>query len=294
MNNYSIFFTFEDQVLQLPHNPETMPVELGGENQAYNVLGIGPITVPRTPKQKRIQIESYFPHDYDILPETYIKFFQDAMYEQRILVYTPVRAYEDGTAYTGGDDGFQCLVENFTTEERGGETGDFYYSLEIVEYRDYSPTIIEVRPIQTGYALSTTPTRTSDGMQVGDTVSASGPAYVYSTDTEVGNVSNATGTVVRKGTSHYTLKSEQLLAELLAENEQPGGESNVKITKSSSGHEFIGGGRTFDVKKEDVKPYSYTGITGNERSKDYEDYKLDPDESTVWHIFKRMKENVGG
>lgn len=218
MNHYSIFFTYEDQVLELPHNPETMPVELGGENQQYNVLGIGPITVPRTPKQKRIQIESYFPHDAEILPETYIKFFQDAMYEQRILVYTPVRAYEDGTSYTGGDDGFQCLVENFTTEERGGETGDFYYSLEIVEYRDYSPTIIEVRPVQTGYALSSGLTRTSDGVQVGDYVNVSGTKYLYGTDTPIGEAVNEQATVVRKGLGYYTVKSEDYLNQMLEEN----------------------------------------------------------------------------
>ena len=243
MNNYSIFFTFEDQVLQLPQNPETMPVELGGENEQYNVLGIGPITVPRTPKQKRIQIESYFPHDYDILPETYIKFFQDAMYEQRILVYTPVRAYEDGTAYTGGDDGFQCLVENFTTEERGGETGDFYYSLEIVEYRDYSPTIIEVRPVQTGYALSTSLTRTSDGVQVGDYVNVSGTKYLYGTDTPVGDAVNEQAQVVRKGLGYYAVKSEEYLNELLAENQK----SEKTLTGKEKKKE------TYYAKSEDVK-----------------------------------------
>ena len=30
------------------------------------------------------------------------------------------------------------LVTSFHTEERGGETGDFYYELGLSEYRDYT------------------------------------------------------------------------------------------------------------------------------------------------------------
>lgn len=229
MNHYEIFFTYEGQVLKLPQNPETLPVELEGENQAYNVLGIGPITVPREPKQKRIRIEGLLPGDHDTPPETYIKFFQDAMYEQRIIVYTPVRAYETGTPFNGGDDGFQCLVENFSTEERGGETGDFYYSLEIVEYRDYSPKIVEVRPVQTGYAMSTSNNRTSEGVQVGDTVQVNGPVYNYPTnDNSVGNANGATGTVERvdkwQDKKWIALKSNALVI----------GSDDPRVTRSSS------------------------------------------------------------
>lgn len=224
MNHYEIFFTYEGQVLKLPQNPETLPVELEGENEAYNVLGIGPITVPREPKQKRIRIEGLFPGENDTPPETYIKFFQDAMYEQRIIVYTPVRAYETGTPFNGGDDGFQCLVENFSTEERGGETGDFYYSLEIVEYRDYSPKIVEVRPVQTGYAMSTSNTRTSEGVQVGDRVQVNGPVYSYPTDNNsVGNANGATGTVERKenrnGKNWMQVKMDNLVKGNVRENQ---------------------------------------------------------------------------
>lgn len=199
MNKYAIYFTYEGTVLQLPQNPETLPVDLSGENQEYNVLGIGPITIPRTPKQKKIQISSYFPARHATPPETFIKFFQDAMYEQRILTYTPVRYFEDGEAFNGGDDGFKCLVNNFSTEERGAETGDFYYTLEIVEYRDYSPQTVDIRPVQTGYALSTNSTRVSEGIQVGDTVQVSGNVYNYPTEEKPSEtVSDLTGTVRKK------------------------------------------------------------------------------------------------
>ena len=38
-----------------------------------------------------------------------------------------------------GDTGFEVLITQFNTEERGGETGDFYYDLTLTEYRDYTP-----------------------------------------------------------------------------------------------------------------------------------------------------------
>ena len=44
-----------------------------------------------------------------------------------------------------GDAGFQVLVTQFNTEERGGETGDFYYDLTLTEYRDYSPATIQIQ-----------------------------------------------------------------------------------------------------------------------------------------------------
>lgn len=224
MNHYEIFFTYEGQVLKLPQNPETLPVELEGENQAYNVLGIGPITVPREPKQKRIRIEGLFPGENDTPPETYIKFFQDAMYEQRIIVYTPVRAYETGTPFNGGDDGFQCLVENFSTEERGGETGDFYYSVEIVEYRDYSPKIVEVRPVQTGYAMSTSNNRTSEGVQVGSEVEVSGNVYNYPTNQNSVNTAYRTHAFVerkenRNGKEWMQVKMDNLVKGNVRENQ---------------------------------------------------------------------------
>ncbi len=45
-NQYGLFFTRDETVLRLPMNPEKLPVEKDGDNEEYNVLGIGPITIP--------------------------------------------------------------------------------------------------------------------------------------------------------------------------------------------------------------------------------------------------------
>lgn len=153
-NNFGLFFTRDGLVLRLPVNPAKLPQEKPGNDQSYNVLGIGPITVPRTPKPRTVKISSLFPGrtapyvltSGDFLePEFYIGFFQKAMDDKVPILYTPVRYYEDGSPYMTGDTGFQVLVSDFSFEERGGETGDFYYELSLTEYRDYSPQTISVR-----------------------------------------------------------------------------------------------------------------------------------------------------
>lgn len=67
------------------------------------------------------------------------------MANKEVLIYAVSRCYEDGTPYFVNDPGIYVLVTGFQTEERGGETGDFYYTLELTEYRDYSPLTIQIQ-----------------------------------------------------------------------------------------------------------------------------------------------------
>jgi hypothetical protein len=190
--NYGLFFSRDGQVLRLPHNPEKLPVSKDNDNGEYNVLGIGPITIPRDPKQQEVTISGYFPGRADgytvtpngfLEPEVYIQFFQSAMDDKAVLTYTPVRYYEDGTPYFTADEGFQCLVMSFTYEERGGETGDFYYDLTIREWRDYSPQTVTTETQEDGTTVVTQePSRDipQGQLYVGATVVANGPYYYTS------------------------------------------------------------------------------------------------------------------
>lgn len=157
-NDFGLFFKRQnvanDMVYRLPVNPEKIPVSQDSANEEYNVLGIGPIMVPRIPNLKKISIESYFPGRIDRMtltsgdfqpPEFYINFFRNAMENKEVLIYAVSRCYEDGTPYFVNDPSINVLVTGFQTEERGGETGDFYYTLELTEYRDYNPLTIQIQ-----------------------------------------------------------------------------------------------------------------------------------------------------
>lgn len=145
---YSIYFTHNGQVVRLPHNPSELPEEKEMDPGDYNVLGLGPVSVPRLPGQRKISISSYFPSNITggllgllttVPPETYIKFFQDAMDSGDPVLYTPVRIDETGIPYALSLLGYYVIVTSFKFREKGGETGDFYYDLECKEYRDYTP-----------------------------------------------------------------------------------------------------------------------------------------------------------
>lgn len=191
VNNFGLFFTRDGTVIRLPVNPEKLPVERDNDNGDYNVLGIGPIMVPRTPKQRVVTISSFFPgrpfsgvltpNEFKT-PEFYIQFFESAMNDKVPILYTPVRYYENGEPFMTGDAGFQVLVTQFTTEERGGETGDFYYDLTLTEYRDYTPGTMQVQQSTTTQTATAEPSRDIPRGQlvVGSVCIANGPYYYSS------------------------------------------------------------------------------------------------------------------
>lgn len=220
---YSLYFKFSDGLsFRLPHNPEKLPVSRDTDNGEYNVLGIGPITIPRIPKQKEVTISSYFPGRPDsftmpaaasggessgwktggfIDPELYITRFQLAMESREILTYTPVRYYENGERFYVSDEGFQCIVTEFSTEERGGETGDFYYDLTIREWRDYSPQTISTETQADGTTVVTSqPSREipQGQLYVGAVVVANGPYYYTSYGDEPHGNANGARVVVSR------------------------------------------------------------------------------------------------
>ena len=194
VNNFGLFFTRDSTVIRLPVNPEKLPVARETDNGKYNVLGIGPIMVPRTPEQREVTISSFVPGRpfSGVLtsgafqpPEVYLQFFESAMNDRVPILYTPVRYYENGEPFLTGDTGFQVLVTQFQTEERGGETGDFYYDLTLTEYRDYSPQTMQAR----GEAAAGSPVTVTAGpareipqgqLYAGCTCIANGPWYYTS------------------------------------------------------------------------------------------------------------------
>ena len=171
VNNFGLFFTRDGTVIRLPVNPEKLPVARDNDNSEYNVLGIGPIMIPRIPKLREVTISSFFPgREFPGVltsggfqpPEFYIQFFESAMNDKAPIIYTPVRYYENGEPFMTGDAGFEVLVTQFNTEERGGETGDFYYDLTLTEYRDYTPQSLAAQGQQTAGApveVTTEPSR---------------------------------------------------------------------------------------------------------------------------------------
>lgn len=213
-NDYSIIFQRQADglIVRLPINPETLPVSRDSENSDYNVFGLGPIVVPRLPGLRKVTIESYFPGRADLLTLTsgefeaakfYLDFFDRAMLQKEILIYTPVRYYENGEQFMAEDSGFPVIVSSFSYEERGAETGDFYYTLELTEYKDYSPLTVTIKTDSGGgggaTATAETPREVPQEQLVVDSKVTVNGAYYYSSygDEPHGNANGGTFVVSR-------------------------------------------------------------------------------------------------
>lgn len=154
-NRYGLYLNRDAVTLRFPVNPESYKIEKSSDNSEYNVLGVGPIMVPRTPKLQVVSWSGLLPGRADLgavltsngfqPPSFYLDFLQRAMDEKAILRFVANRCMEDGTQLF--DTNMAVLVTALSTEERGGETGDFYYDITLTEHRNYSAkTVILQQP----------------------------------------------------------------------------------------------------------------------------------------------------
>lgn len=191
-NKYGLYLAREGTVIRLPVNPESYSISQDNDNGNYNVLGIGPIMVPRTPKLHVASWSGLFPGRPDLgfvltsgafqPPKFYIDFLQTAMDDKQVLRYVANRYMEDGTPIF--DTNMEVLVTRFKYEERGGETGDFYYDIALSEYRDYSPKTVKLQQSGPEEPVTATsePTRSipSGQLTVGQTVTVNGDYWYNS------------------------------------------------------------------------------------------------------------------
>lgn len=190
-NKYGLYLSREGTTIRLPVNPESYKISRDSGNSDYNVLGVGPIMIPRTPKLQAVTWSGLLPGRADMgavvtaggfqPPKFYIDFLQSVMTDRAVVRFVANRYLEDGSPIF--DTNIEVLVTSFHTEERGGETGDFYYELGLTEYRDYSAktvTLHQPAPDQPVEA-SSEPTRSvpPDQFTVGQNVVVNGD-YFYS------------------------------------------------------------------------------------------------------------------
>lgn len=152
-NKYGLYLAREGTTVRLPVNPESYKISRDNDNAEYNVMGVGPIMVPRTPKLAKVTWSGLLPAAADFgatltagdfqPPKFYIDFLQSAMDERAVLRFVANRYTEEDQPIF--DTNMEVLVTSFHTEERGAETGDFYYEIGLTEYRDYSAKTVTLQ-----------------------------------------------------------------------------------------------------------------------------------------------------
>lgn len=190
-NLYGLYLSRDGTTVRMPVNPESYAIDSDNNNSEYNVLGVGPIMIPRTPKLKTVSWSGLLPGKPDLgavvtggafqPPQFYIEFLQAAMADKVPVRFVANRYMEDGSPIF--DTNMEVLVTRFQSEERGGETGDFYYEIALSEYRDYSPKTVTFQQTDGGAPVQANAEATRSvpkgQLTVGQTVLVNG-GYFYS------------------------------------------------------------------------------------------------------------------
>lgn len=140
------FIEYNNQVIQLPVNPEKVSVAYKGNNKSTEIIKLGEITLLKDRKLADISFESFFPQ-YDWFPavrtrgdfrgpefyKAFIQLIMDSKKPCRLVV-------------TGINISMQCSIEKFDYYHKSGDHEDAYYSIGFKEYREYHITPIGVDP----------------------------------------------------------------------------------------------------------------------------------------------------
>lgn len=140
----SIYMKIGGRKIKIPVNPPDIEMTYPTAHKKFDVIGKGEIVVPGKPSLKAVSWESFFPkHDAAYVndgakaPGYYVGLLEKAWKnKQRIrLIITRSGLYDTNMA---------CVIANFKANDRGGEPDDVYYSIELIEYRNYAPEVVAV------------------------------------------------------------------------------------------------------------------------------------------------------
>lgn len=161
MRNYGMTLIAGGREIDIPVLPEKLKVTSPGNNDTATVLVLGDVLILRKKGLRTVAWDSFFPvNDAPFVtgritdPMEIVKAIQKARDS-----LDPVRFLITGTDL---DINVRMGVETFDYEERAGELGDFYYSIKLSEWKDYSPRRIVLPPEPAKPAQAKEPERTGE------------------------------------------------------------------------------------------------------------------------------------
>ncbi|MFV0497494.1 MAG: LysM peptidoglycan-binding domain-containing protein [Candidatus Fimivivens sp.] len=160
--------------MQLPVNPlDDITLTYTANNQLFEVVDIGDVTLMGNRKLTALSIKSIFPaSNYSWVevsnlrdPDYYVSYLTE-----RVERHKPIRLVIIGD---GIDINLRCSIESFSPTYKAGETEDCYYSLSLREYRAPSIkrlTIVTPTTAVLGAVTSTASTAKTYTVRIGDSL----------------------------------------------------------------------------------------------------------------------------
>ena len=143
---YAIFFEYEGQVMRLPVNPEAFKIKIPSKNETSSIIGLGDITRIAEAGLREISFSGFLPSDAQgehVLtkgefcePTVYLDFWAQIKADKKPFTFIVNRFLPDSKRIH--DTNMEMTLEDYEVDEKGGEPGDFYYSLKLRQYRPYT------------------------------------------------------------------------------------------------------------------------------------------------------------
>lgn len=186
MNNQveiSIWVNNSDKLV-FPINPSELSMNIDSASETLNVVGLGEVSIPRTPKLATLSVSSFFWNNIQTdgrNPNDCVVFLKDWQLSKK-----PAQLVVKGLAHFT----MRVTCESFKYERRAGEEDSIYFELGLKEYREYGAQKVDVNEdafITNLYAMTK---NRADNLEIPDEViSGSTPALTNPT-----NVARSLGT----------------------------------------------------------------------------------------------------
>ena len=162
-----IFIEYNNQVVQIPVNPEKFEVTTSGNNATAEIIALGEVVIPRKKKLSSITWECFFPYD-SWYPAIRTKgAFQSAKFYLDFInkIRDDCKPCHLTVTGIGFDD--DVVIESFNYYHQAGDHEDTYYSITLKRYQPYSVSIVSVTDVQAQLRKATTgsSTGTTTGTQ---------------------------------------------------------------------------------------------------------------------------------
>lgn len=141
MATINLIFERAGQSITLPVNPENIKINVPGNNEKVDIIGLGEILVLRRHGLATFDISSFFPADQS--PLIYTTFLNNWKNADPPI---PTQFTASGLGIT-----MQVGIDDFSYDRRAGEENDFYYELSFTEYRPYGAKVLDL-PAETAAA----------------------------------------------------------------------------------------------------------------------------------------------
>lgn len=151
--SYKMALIIEGREISIPVLPEKLTVKAARKNERTTVLELGEIYILRKKGLREVAWESFFPVNNAPYVTGTIREPIDIVraIENSRDTPSPIRFILVGTDL---DINIRFGIESFEYDERAGEVGDIYYSIKLVEWKDYSPKRMILPPVQAVQAVA--------------------------------------------------------------------------------------------------------------------------------------------